>query len=142
MIERIGHINIRTPMEHFEKTLTFYEKLLGLKRSESPATPTPDNLWLFADSGRAIIHVNGVEDGGDVESDGVSTGRLNHVAFDCRDYEQAIARIDTLGLERNRYETQVEGLFLVVTKDPINNIVIELSFGVDNVIRPDMQVTR
>ncbi|QIB65077.1 VOC family protein [Kineobactrum salinum] len=126
MIDRIGHINIRTTEKHFEETLTFYEKLLGLKRADSMATPGPDNIWLFADSGRAIVHVNSVEEGGDVEPDGVSTGRLNHVAFDCRDYDQAIERMDSLGLEHTRYETKAEGLFLVVTKDPINNIVIEL----------------
>ena len=138
MIDRIGHINIRTTAESFEKTLSFYERLLGLKRSDSLATPGPDNIWLFADSGRAIVHVNSVEQGGDVEPDGVGTGRLNHVAFDCRDYDQAVARLDAMGLKYTRYETKAKGLFLLVTKDPINNIVIELSFGVDNVMRADL----
>ena len=142
MIDRIGHINIRTTAANFEKTLSFYERLLGLKRADSMATPGPDNLWLFADSGRAIVHVNSVEEGGDVEPDGVSTGRLNHVAFDCRDHAQAVARMDAMGLKHTRYETKAKGLFLLVTKDPINNIVIELSFGVDNVMRTDLHAAR
>jgi catechol 2,3-dioxygenase-like lactoylglutathione lyase family enzyme len=139
MIDRIGHINIRTTVSHYEDTLRFYEKLMGLKRAESMATPGPDNIWLYADNGRAIVHVNAVKDDGDVEPDGVSTGRLNHVAFDCRNYELAISRIEGLGLKYKRYETQVEGLFLVVTKDPYNNIVIELSFGVDAVLKREFQ---
>ncbi len=139
MIDRIGHINIRTTFSRYEDTLKFYENLLGLKRAESMATPGPDNIWLFADNGRAIVHVNAVEEGGDVEPDGVSTGRLNHVAFDCRDHAMAISRLEALGLSYKRYETKVAGLYLVVTKDPYNNIVIELSFGTDNVIEPEFQ---
>ena len=139
MIDRIGHINIRTPAGQYENTLAFYEGLLGLRRSISMATPGPDNVWLFADTGRAIVHVNSVEEGGDVEPDGASTGRLNHVAFDCRDYDEAIARLDAMGLKYARYETKLDGLVLLVTKDPINNIVIELSFGVDKAVQPGFQ---
>ena len=51
------------PVAHYEDTLKFYEKLMGLKRAQSMATPGPDNIWLFADSGRAIVHVNAVEEG-------------------------------------------------------------------------------
>ena len=138
MIDRIGHINIRTTLGHYEEALDFYERLLGLKRAAALALPDIHNHWLFADSGRAIVHVNGVAEDADVEPDGVSTGRLNHVAFDCRDYEEAISRMDSMGLSYTRYETAVDGLFLVVTKDPINNVVIELSFGTDNVLRPDL----
>ena len=39
MIDRIGHINIRTTFAHYEDTLKFYEKLMGLKRAQSMATP-------------------------------------------------------------------------------------------------------
>ena len=140
MIDRIGHINIRTTFGHFEDTLKLYETLLGLKRADSMATPGPDNIWLYADNGRAIVHVNAVGEGGDVEPDGVTTGRLNHVAFDCRDYELAVVRLKEAGLQYKRYETKAKGLFLLVTKDPINNIVIELSFGTDNVIKRQFQV--
>jgi len=139
MIDRIGHINIRTSAAQYEDTLKFYESLMGLKRVESMATPGPDNIWLYADNGRAIVHVNSVEEGGHVEPDGVSTGRLNHVAFDCRDYDLALSRLESMGLKYDRYETKLDGLVLLVTKDPINNIVIELSFGVDKALRADLQ---
>ncbi|WP_156397455.1 MULTISPECIES: VOC family protein [unclassified Sphingomonas] len=139
MIDRIGHINIRTTMKHFEDTLEFYERLMGLKRAEGMAMPDPNNIWLFADNGRAIVHVNAIEEGGDVEPDGVSTGRINHVAFDCRDYDLAISRLKEMNLDYERYETAVKDLVLLVTKDSYNNIIIELSFGADTVVRPDLQ---
>lgn len=139
MIDRIGHINIRTTKAHYHDTLDFYERLMGLKRSVAYALPGPDNAWLFADSGRAIVHVNAIEEGGDVEPDGVSTGRLNHVAFDCRDYAAAVARMEEMGLDYTRYETAIDGLVLLVTRDPYNSIVIELSCGADLVLRPEYQ---
>lgn len=142
MIDRIGHINIRTTHAHYDDTLRFYEQLMGLKRSAALALPGPNNAWLFADSGRAIVHVNAVDDGDDVEADGVRTGRLNHVAFDCRDYALAVQRLEALGLDYKRYETAVDGLVLLVTQDPYNSIVIELSFGTDNVLRPEYQLAR
>ncbi|KQX18612.1 hypothetical protein ASD39_19120 [Sphingomonas sp. Root50] len=126
-------------MKHFEDTLEFYERLMGLKRAEGMAMPDPNNIWLFADNGRAIVHVNAIEEGGDVEPDGVSTGRINHVAFDCRDYDLAISRLKEMNLDYERYETAVKDLVLLVTKDSYNNIIIELSFGADTVVRPDLQ---
>jgi hypothetical protein len=44
-----------------------------------------------------------------------------------------------MGLKYARYATKAKGLFLLVAKDPYNNIVIELSFGTDNVIRRELQ---
>jgi len=141
MIERIGHINIRTADNTFEDTLRFYEDLMGLNRLTSMATPSPDNVWLYAESGRPIIHVNAVKDGEEFSAYAPPTGRLNHVAFDCRDYDLAVYRMQRMNLSFNRYETQVPGLVLLVTKDPINNIVIELSFGADTVLRSDLHAS-
>ena len=139
MIDRIGHINIRTTFSRYEDTLDFYERLMGLKRSEALALPGRGNAWLFADSGRAIVHVNAVDESEGVEPEDASTGRLNHVAFDCRDYDEAVSRIEAMGLEYKRYETAVDELVLLVTKDPFNNIVLELSCGVDSVLRTEYQ---
>jgi catechol 2,3-dioxygenase-like lactoylglutathione lyase family enzyme len=130
MIDRIGHINIRTPL--FEETLGFYERLLGLKRGPSRATPGPDNVWLFADNGRPVVHVNLTQEGEKVPEVG-SRGRLHHVAFDCRDYDAMVKRLGEMNQPYQRYETALDGLFLIVTTDP-NGILVELSFGVDNAI--------
>lgn len=57
MIQRIGHINIRTPL--FEETLTFYEAVFGLRRGTAKTMADPTrNAWLYDHDGRALIHVN------------------------------------------------------------------------------------
>lgn len=132
MIDRIGHINIRTPL--VEETCSFYERLMGLRRGEALALPGPGNVWLFADNGRAIIHVNGVEESETPAVDDKS--RVHHVAFDCRDYDAMVARLEALKLPYTRHTTAVDGLVLLVTEDP-NGVVVELSCGVDLVIHPD-----
>ena len=130
MIDRIGHINIRTPL--LEETLSFYERLLDLKRGVCMTQPDPGNVWLYADNGRAVIHVNVPPKGEDVPNVG-SRGRVHHVAFDCRDYEAITARLKAMNLPYQRHETPVDGLFLLTTVDP-NGINVELSFGVDHAI--------
>jgi catechol 2,3-dioxygenase-like lactoylglutathione lyase family enzyme len=132
MIDRIGHINIRTPI--VEETCNFYEKLMGLRRGEAMALPAPDNVWLFADNGRAIIHVNGVKENETPAVD--SKSRIHHVAFDCRDYDAMVAKLEGLKLPYTRYTTAVDGLVLLVTEDP-NGVIVELSCGADRVIHPD-----
>jgi len=50
MIQRIGHINIRTPL--LEQTLVFYETVLGFRRG--PAKTMADqtrNAWLYDGEG-------------------------------------------------------------------------------------------
>lgn len=131
MIDRIGHINIRTP--NLEETCSFYERLMGLVRDEAYALPDPErNKWLFTDSGRAIVHVNMPPEGEDAPPP-QPPGRLNHVAFDCRDYDGMVKRLEDMGLDYKRYETALPGLVLLVTQDP-NGIIVELSFGTDNAI--------
>ena len=134
MIDRIGHVNIRTPL--FEETLRFYERLLGLQRGPSRATPGPDNVWLFADNGRPVVHVNLTQEDEEVPEIG-ARGRLHHVAFDCRDHEAIVKRLEEMNQPYQRYETALDGLFLLVTSDP-NGILVELSFGVDNAIDRDI----
>jgi catechol 2,3-dioxygenase-like lactoylglutathione lyase family enzyme len=130
MIDRIGHVNIRTPL--LEETLSFYEQLLDLKRGTCLTQPAPENVWLYADNGRAVIHVNVPPPSEEVPPVG-SRGRVHHVAFDCRDYEAIVARLKAMNQAYMRHETPVDGLFLLTTVDP-NGINVELSFGVDHAI--------
>ena len=135
MIDRIGHINIRTPL--LEETLRFYERLLDLKRGFSRTMPDdPGNVWLYADNGRAVIHINETSPDEEVPEVG-ARGRLHHVAFDCRDHGAIVKRLHAMNQPYKRFETPVDGMFLLVTTDP-NGINVELSFGVDHVIDADM----
>jgi catechol 2,3-dioxygenase-like lactoylglutathione lyase family enzyme len=133
MIERIGHINIRTPL--IEETLGFYETLFGLHRG--PALTMADqarNAWLYDADGRAIIHVNMPADG-EAVPDIDDRGRMDHVAFDCRDPDAMEARLTALGIAYRRRATLVDGLTQIVLRDP-NGIHLELAFGTEKALAP------
>ncbi|MBY8828695.1 VOC family protein [Hephaestia mangrovi] len=133
MIERIGHINIRTPL--MEETLRFYERLFDLVRG--PAATMADqrrNAWLYDRDGRAIIHVN--MPGKDEPVPAIGTrGRMDHIAFDCRDPDAMEERLRQAGVPYLRRETRVAGLTQIVLKDP-NGINLELAFGTDHALDP------
>jgi catechol 2,3-dioxygenase-like lactoylglutathione lyase family enzyme len=131
MIERIGHINIRTPL--LEETLGFYEALFGLRRG--PAKTMMDqarNAWLYDADGRAIIHVNMPGQGEAVPGVG-DRGRMDHVAFDCRDPDAMEERLAALGIAYRRRPTLVDGLTQIVLRDP-NGINLELAFGTERAL--------
>lgn len=94
-IERIGHINIRTP--EFEATMSFFETVFDLVRG--PAATMADqtkNAWLHSADGRPIIHVNAVLPG-EVDRPAGVVGRLDHIAFDCSDRPGMAKRLDAPG---------------------------------------------
>lgn len=129
MIERIGHINIRTPL--LDETLAFYENLFGLRRGGAlTMADQTRNAWLYDTNGRAIIHVNMPLEGEAVPEVG-DRGRMDHVAFDCRDPDAMEGRLIALGIAYRRRSTLVDGLTQIVLRDP-NGINLELAFGTDN----------
>ena len=134
MIQRIGHINIRTPL--LEETLAFYEAVLALRRG--PARTMADqscNAWLYDGNGRALIHVNMPAADEFVPAIG-ARGRIDHVAFDGRDPDAMEERLRRLGIDYVRRETLVSGLTQIVLRDP-NGIVLELAFGTDLALDPE-----
>ena len=138
MIERIGHINIRTPL--LEETLAFYEALFGLKRGPALTMADPArNAWLFDHDGRAIIHVNMPPEGESAPPAG-ARAPMDHVAFDCRDPDAMEARLTALGVAYLRRETRVPGLTQIVLRDP-NGINLELAFGTENALAPELAAT-
>jgi catechol 2,3-dioxygenase-like lactoylglutathione lyase family enzyme len=134
MIQRIGHINIRTPL--LEETLVFYETVLALRRGAAKTMADQTrNAWLYDGQGRAIIHVN--MPGADEFVPAVGTrGRIDHVAFDGNDPDAMEERLTRLGIEYVRRETLVSGLTQIVLRDP-NGIVLELAFGTDLALDPE-----
>lgn len=135
MIDRIGHINIRTPL--LEETLAFYETLFDLRRGDALTMADQGrNAWLYDADGRAIIHVNMPGEGESVPEPG-TRGRMDHVAFDCRDPDAMEARLGVLGIPYLRRETRVPGLTQIVLNDP-NGISLELAFGTDGALRPQV----
>lgn len=134
MIDRIGHINIRTPL--LEETLAFYEALFDLRRGPALTMADPArSAWLYDGDGRAIIHVNAT---GAMEAvpPVALRGRLDHVAFDCRDPDEMERRLTARGIAYLRRESRVAGLIQIALRDP-NGIGLELAFGTENALDPE-----
>jgi catechol 2,3-dioxygenase-like lactoylglutathione lyase family enzyme len=130
MLLRIGHINIRTP--ELERTLSFYERLLDLRRG--PAATMADqqrNAWLFDGEGRAVIHVNMPAPG---EPLSAPAGPLDHVAFDCSDLDGMRGRLDAMAVPYSERKARVAGLTQISLRDP-NGLKLELAFGSDHARR-------
>jgi catechol 2,3-dioxygenase-like lactoylglutathione lyase family enzyme len=123
MIERIGHINIKTPL--FGETCAFYEALFDLVRVPALTMEDQDaNAWLAAADGRAVIHVN--TSLGEAPA-AATPARLDHVAFECRDVAAMRARLDAMGVRYAHAVSRVPTLEQIFFTDP-NGIRIELTF--------------
>lgn len=123
MIQRIGHINIKTPA--FEETCAFYQALFDLARV--PALTMADqerNAWLATAEGHAVIHVNTSMGEAPTAS---SPARLDHVAFECRDVTAMRARLDAMGVRYAHAVSRVPTLEQIFFTD-LNGIRIELTF--------------
>lgn len=122
MIDRIGHINIKTPL--FEETCAFYTGLFDLVRGPAHTMADQDaNAWLSTAAGQPIIHVN-------TGADAIPVGapsRLDHIAFECRDVAEMRARLEQMGVSYVHSPTRVEWMQQIFFRDP-NGIRIELTF--------------
>jgi catechol 2,3-dioxygenase-like lactoylglutathione lyase family enzyme len=123
MIQRIGHINIKTPA--FEETCAFYETLFDLRRV--PALTMADkenNTWLATADGQAVIHVNTTIEATPPRP---TPARLDHIAFECRDVAAMRARLDAMGVRHVHTVSLVPTLEQIFFTD-LNGIKIELTF--------------
>ncbi|WP_019831516.1 VOC family protein [Sphingomonas sp. PR090111-T3T-6A] len=132
MIERIGHINIRTPI--LKETIRFYEELFDLVAAGQTMGHQELHAWLYGKDGRAIIHVNTPPDGEVPAPPGVRA-RLDHIAFDCSDVGEMERRLNAFGVPYVKRATRVAGLTQIVLSDP-NGIRLELAFGADKAMAP------
>ncbi|NIJ33942.1 VOC family protein [Sphingomonas oligoaromativorans] len=133
MIERIGHINIRTPI--LKETIRFYEELFDLVAGPAQTMGHQEmHAWLYGKDGRAIIHVNSPPDGEAPIPPGVRA-RLDHIAFDCSDVGEMERRLTAFGVPFVKRATRVAGLTQIVLSDP-NGIRLELAFGADKAMAP------
>src|SRR3546814_14239573 len=80
------------------------------------------NAWLYDRDGRAIIHVNMPAKDEDIPAIG-ARGRMDHVAFDCRDPDAMEARLTDLGIAYRRRDTRVAGLTQIVLKEDRKSVV-------------------
>ena len=125
----LNHVNIVAG--ELDRTIAFYQSVLGMQARELPAAPAGSRgRWIYDDAGQPIIHVQPY----DRERHGMrgerSTGPIDHVALTCSDFEGMLRRCRELGLEHRVNDRQFRNLRQVFVTDP-DNVVLELNFPGD-----------
>lgn len=139
---RLDHCNIRTL--DLPATIGFYSDVLDLKPSFFPGS-SDRGAWLHDSTDRPVIHLVAVdpadpagsiaairgmrgEDGGGFEPTMLrGSGAIDHIAFECTDYEAMEGRLQALDLRYTANEVESIGLRQLFVSDP-NGITVELNF--------------
>jgi catechol 2,3-dioxygenase-like lactoylglutathione lyase family enzyme len=142
MIRKLDHVNIRT--FDIEGTVAFYSSLLGLRDGPFGA-PRAMGAWLYDDTDRPVVHLIAIDpenpavaldkvrqrlDGleGDLSLESLrGGGAIDHLAFECGDHEDMLARIQARGLVYRENYVPSLNLKQVFVNDP-NGVTLELNF--------------
>ncbi len=127
-VKNLNHVNIQTT--DMEGTMAFYAELLGLEARTTRRDPKVQ-MWLHDPSGQAVIHLN-LHDSGNtylrpVEPGSPHTGAIHHIAFECDGLDDAIERLNRMGLRFEQAEIPEIRLTQLFVTDP-NNVLLELNF--------------
>lgn len=131
-VSGIDHVNILT--KDLDATASFYERLLGLTRTENAGIAMGfRGAWMRDEAGNAIVHLvwkDPASDRYDGYDPGQPTNAVHHVAFRCEGFAAMRDKLDALGEEyrvNDRQYGSVRQIFLV---DP-NAVNLELNFAGD-----------
>lgn len=142
MIHQIDHCNIRTGK--IDETIAFYSDVLGLRNGPFPGTGK-GGAWLYDQTERPVIHLMAVDPEdpnfasqfvrgrhetlglpiGDLVTEG--SGAIDHVAFECTDYDGMLAKFRSLGMKFALSTVESMNLRQIFVLDP-NGITLELNF--------------
>lgn len=126
-INGLNHINIIAA--DLDKTVEFYESVLGMKAQPIPvAMPGFAGCWIFDDLGQPIIHVQGFNAERHNEATLGLVGSIDHVSLTCVGFSETKQRCDALGVEYRVNDRQLGDLRQVFITDP-NNVALELNFA-------------
>ena len=131
-VNGLDHINIVAA--DVDRTVRFFETVLGLQAKPVPTMPTAfKGRWIYDRHHHPIVHVqphdpqrHGVLDDGER----ATTGAIDHVALRCEDFDGMVRRCMELGLPYKILEHKSIGLRQIFVTDP-NNILFELNFSGD-----------
>jgi len=142
-VRRLEHCNLLTPK--FTETLNFYRDVLGMKYGPSPSGDIKESAWIYDGGGTAVVHVQRVDPAdpekrfalvrqrlGDLAgpldlSRLKGGGAVEHIAFECDEYDEIAAHLDKAGIRFTRNEVSSIKLRQLFLNDP-NGVTLELNF--------------
>jgi len=131
-VSGLDHVNILT--HHLDQTAQFYERLMGLTRTENPAIHLGfKGAWMRDAHGNAIVHLvwkDPAMDRYEGYDPGSSTNAVHHVAFKCAGFAATVARLDEMGTDYRVNDLQHLNLKQIFVTDP-NAVNLELNFSGD-----------
>ncbi len=125
-VNGLNHINIVAA--DLDRTVQFYETVLGMKAEWIPGIPAGfGGRWIHDEQGQPIVHVQAYDRERHGELRSGPTGPIDHVALTCADFDGMIRRCEEMGLEHRINDRQFAGQRQVFVTDP-DGVLLELNF--------------
>ena len=139
---RLDHCNIRT--FDLDATIAFYTDVVDLKDGDFPGSRSM-GAWLYDASDRPILHLIAIDPNdpettlgkvrdrlgslaGSLELASLDGGgAIDHIAFECADYDEMRAKLQARGLKFTSNDVPMIKLRQLFVNDP-NGVTLELNF--------------
>jgi catechol 2,3-dioxygenase-like lactoylglutathione lyase family enzyme len=139
---RLDHCNIRT--FDLDATVAFYTDIVDLKDGEFPGSRSM-GAWLYDTSDRPVLHLIAMDPkdpeatlgkvrdrlgslAGSLELSTLNGGgAIDHIAFECADYDEMRAKLQARGLKFTSNDVPMIKLRQLFVNDP-NGVTLELNF--------------
>jgi len=139
---KLDHCNIRT--FDLDGTIAFYTDIVDLKDGDFPGTRSM-GAWLYDASDRPILHIIAIDPkdpeaalgrvrdrlgklAGNLELSSLNGGgAIDHIAFECEDYDAMRAKLTARGLPFTSSDVPSINLRQLFVNDP-NGVTLELNF--------------
>jgi catechol 2,3-dioxygenase-like lactoylglutathione lyase family enzyme len=139
---KLDHCNIRT--FDLDSTIAFYTDIVELRDGAFPG-PRSMGAWLYDASDRPILHIIAIDPrdpeaalgrvrdrlgslAGDLQLSTMSGGgAIDHIAFECSNYDQMRAKLEARGLTYTSSDVPSINLRQLFVNDP-NGVTLELNF--------------
>jgi catechol 2,3-dioxygenase-like lactoylglutathione lyase family enzyme len=139
---KLDHCNIRT--FDLDATVEFYTNVVDLRDGDFPG-PRSFGAWLYDSSDRPILHVISIDPkdpeaalgrirqrigvlGGELNVESMKgTGTIDHIAFECTDYDGMESKLKGRGMKYTTSDVPSIKLRQIFVNDP-NGVTLELNF--------------